>query len=208
MSVTLPLCWPPYFKSTFHIVGLMHLAKPLLIIGRQASNVLVGVPVVSSQAIAICLVYYIYICRAAAPAPSKLLVPLPSSTIAMTPSLNYDNLIKNVRKLVPFLPPEPISPRNTKKQDTSPLYAKLPPELRQMIWITYFHGHAVHLVIRGKKLCGKECLNWEGDFSFRGHSHMGSCRKRGTQLQCGHISLALTCKKMYISHPIYFTSLH
>ncbi|RYP54764.1 hypothetical protein DL768_000492 [Monosporascus sp. mg162] len=55
----------------------------------------------------------------------------------MSPSFSFHKLLTNARKLVPFLPPQPISPHTAKEQD-APLLSQLPPELRQMIWKTYF----------------------------------------------------------------------
>lgn len=144
---------------------------------------------------------YIYI-EQPAPLTSRHLAPSPSTITAMMPSLSYHRLLTNARKLVPFLPPKPISLRMAKEQDASLLYSRLPPELRQMIWETYFRGHAVHVILHvsSKRLRGKECLTWETwdpDTNFKRGPHSVPCRE--AEIQCDHISLVLTCKNMYIS---------
>ncbi|RYP63765.1 hypothetical protein DL771_009126 [Monosporascus sp. 5C6A] len=63
----------------------------------------------------------------------------------MSPSFSFHKLLTNARKLLPFLPPEPISPHMAKEQD-APLLSQLPPELRQMIWKTYFE--CIHTLYR------------------------------------------------------------
>ena len=108
------------------------------------------------------------------------------------------NLFTNARKLVPFLPPKPISPHTAKDQQNALLVARLPTELRQMIWDTYFHGHAVHIYAQREKLHARECLEWGMDDASLG-PHSGSCGRK--KIRCDHISLLLTCKKMYISCP-------
>ncbi|PON19214.1 hypothetical protein C2W62_03915 [Candidatus Entotheonella serta] len=127
-------------------------------------------------------------------------------------SISSYGLWLNARKLVPFLPPKPISPRRAKEQDASPLFRQLPPELRQMIWGTYFRGHAVHLFLpspqtrmRGgkqllkfyssKRLRGKECLTWDPDFQHEWDLHRVLCCKPETEIPCDHMSLVLACKK-------------
>ncbi|RYO85863.1 hypothetical protein DL762_005010 [Monosporascus cannonballus] len=88
----------------------------------------------------------------------------------MSPSLSFHKLLTKARKLVPFLPPEPISPHTAKEQD-APLLSRLPPELRQMIWETYFRGHAVHIHRSRKRLRARECLIWDADDVFARGPH-------------------------------------
>ncbi|KAL3952386.1 hypothetical protein ACCO45_012329, partial [Purpureocillium lilacinum] len=135
-----------------------------------------------------------------------------SLTAANMSSISSYGVWLNARKLVPFLPPKPISPRRAKEQDASPLFRQLPPELRQMIWDTYFRGHAVHLFLpspqtrmRGgkqllkfyssKRLRGKECLTWDPDFQHEWDLHRVLCCKPETEIPCDYMSLVLACKK-------------
>lgn len=111
-------------------------------------------------------------------------------------SPSFDRLLTRARKLVPFLPPKPISPLGTKEQD-SPLLSRLPPELRWLIWDLYFRGYAVHPYMEGNKLRAKECRTRLAD-APRG-PHYESCGN--TPIQCDYVPLLLTCKKMYKSPP-------
>lgn len=115
----------------------------------------------------------------------------------MSLSLNFHRLLANARKLVPFLPPQPISPREAKEQDASLLYSQLPPELRRMIWDTYLRGHTVHIHRSRERLRAKECLKWDADDVVAPGPHYDVCGR--ANILCDHISLLLTCKKMYIS---------
>ncbi|RYP82409.1 hypothetical protein DL769_001663 [Monosporascus sp. CRB-8-3] len=92
----------------------------------------------------------------------------------MSPSLSFHKLLTKARKLVPFLPPEPISPHTAKEQD-APLLSRLPPELRQMIWETYFRGYAVHIHRPRKRLRARECLIWDADDVFARGPHFETC---------------------------------
>lgn len=115
----------------------------------------------------------------------------------MSPSLSFHNLITTARNLLPFIPPAPISSHRAKQQDASLLYSHLPPELRQMIWETYFRGHAVHIHRSRQRLRARECLKWDADDVLAQGPHFDVCTQ--ANILCDHLSLILTCKKMYIS---------
>lgn len=117
----------------------------------------------------------------------------------MAPSLDFQKLLTNARKLVPFLPPTPISPREAKDQDASLLCSHLPPELRQMIWDTYFRGHVVHIYRSYKRLRGRECSKPDDGLTLG--PHFGVCGLPANIL-FGHLWLLLTCKQMYVSCPL------
>ena len=126
-------------------------------------------------------------------APGNL--PLFYHTTAMSSSLSFHKLRANARRLVPFLPPKPISPLTAKDQDAL-LINRLPPELRQLIWGTYFRGHAVHIYPNGERIRGRECIKGYPDNDSK-DPHFDVCGKANSQ--CNHISLLLTCKQMYLS---------
>lgn len=129
------------------------------------------------------------------------MTPLPFITTTMSLSLSFYKLLTKARNLVPFLPPAPISPRMTKEQDASLLFSRLPPELRQMIWETYFRGHGqhgqhgVHIHRSRKRLRARECLEWDADGVIARGRHFDVCTQ--AKIICNHISLLLACKKMY-----------
>ena len=121
----------------------------------------------------------------------------------MSPSLTFHELLAKARKLVPFLPPPPISPRRAKEQDASPLYSQLPPELRQMIWEICFCGHTVHISQSRKKLCAKGCIELDVNGAPARGFHNDCSRINQPSTPSDYISLLLTCKRMYISRLIY-----
>ena len=127
-------------------------------------------------------------------APGNL--PFSHHTTAMSSSFSFHKLRANARKLVPFLPPKPISPLTAKDQDAL-LISQLPLELRQLIWGTYFRGHAVHVYPDSERIRGRECIKRKADDDSRG-PHFDVCGKANRR--CNHISLLLTCKQMYLSY--------
>lgn len=134
--------------------------------------------------------------------PSRLRQPSPSTlkSIAMSPTSRRRKILTQVRRLIPFLSPAPISSHKAKQQDASPLYSRLPPELRQIIWEIYFRWHIVHISYSRGKLRAVECLERHTDRIFVWGPHFGVCGPATPQ--CNHISLLLTCKKAYISRLI------
>ncbi|KAH6690665.1 hypothetical protein F5X68DRAFT_260061 [Plectosphaerella plurivora] len=120
----------------------------------------------------------------------------------MFASFDISKILTKARRLVPFLPPQPISPHGALTQDTCLIYSRLPPELRLVIWESYIGAHAVHIYRRGtsKKLCAKECSGWDTDDRGPHHNRCGSAN-----VQCNHITLLLTCKRMYFDfiHILY-----
>jgi len=119
----------------------------------------------------------------------------------MSPSLDFHKLRTTARKFVPFLPPAPISPGGAKEQNASLLYSKLPPELRQIIWETYFHGHAVHIYRTYKALRARECLKPDDGATLG--PHFGQVCGLPKGISCDHLPLLLTCKRMYVSCPAF-----
>ncbi|MBE3049183.1 hypothetical protein IMZ48_43135, partial [Candidatus Bathyarchaeota archaeon] len=114
----------------------------------------------------------------------------------MSSSLGH-KILANARKLVPFLPPKPISPLTAKDQDAL-LLSRLPLELRELIWERCFYGYAVHVVPSRGKVHARVCREW--DDGLRG-PHFDSCGHK-KRIECDFISLLLTCKKMYVACPI------
>lgn len=119
--------------------------------------------------------------------------PKSHNITTMSASLDMSEFLTKARRLIPFLPPLPLSPRGALEQDACLLYSRLPPELRMLIWEAYLGAHAVHVCRYSslKKLRAKECLGWETD--DRG-PHFSQCGR--AKVQCNHIALLLTCKKM------------
>lgn len=120
-----------------------------------------------------------------------------STLIVAMSSLSLNRLRAKGRRLVPFLPPKAISPVGAKEQST-PLLARLPPELRWLIWDLYFGKYMVHCHVVDERLRAKQCTTGlvDGDESI--DYHLETCG-RGCA-QCHYIPLLLACKKMY-NHP-------
>ena len=111
----------------------------------------------------------------------------------------------------PITPPLPESTQfklgkrpKYKEQGKSPLLAKLPAELRIMIW-EYCLGDKVHVYWVGGRMLGQSCLSGDSGFEFTEHrdcyyTHdlVGKAKpSKGDRVVVrGRLALQLTCRRM------------